>query len=135
MDIRNHIMCYCTFIIFTYKTARRLFAGDVDRSGRAKGLDDVMLRQSALQPWRDEEVLDDVGAQLVRGAVSPKGQQAALAAYRVLILNRHAQLIRFFYLECACLADALDSARELAAGRAAELWRDGVLVGRCEPTL
>ena len=80
-----------------------------------------------------QESLDDAGAQLMRSAVSPQGRPTSLAPFRVLILNAQAQLIRFFYIECACTADALDSARELAAGRTVEVWRNGELVGRCDP--
>jgi hypothetical protein len=91
-----------------------------------------MQRMSALRAEPDcREILDDAGAQLMRSAATPPGRDAALAPYRVLILNAQAQLIRFFYLECASTAEALDSARELAAGRTAEVWRNGELVGRC----
>ena len=93
-----------------------------------------MQRMSALRAepdWR--EILDDTGARLMRSAAAPAGRDAALAPYRVLILNAQAQLIRFFYVECDSTAGALDSARELAAGRTAEVWRNGELVGRCEP--
>ena len=79
------------------------------------------------------EVLDDAGARLMRSAATPVGREPSLAPYRVLILNAQDQLIRFFYLECASAADALASARELAAGRVAEVWRNGELVGRCGP--
>jgi hypothetical protein len=93
-----------------------------------------MQRMSALRAepeWR--EILDDAGARLMRSAVAPQGRDTALSPFRVLILNAQAQLIRFFYLECASTAEALDSARELAAGRTAEVWRNGELVGRCGP--
>ena len=94
-----------------------------------------MQRMSALAIEPQElEILDDAGAQLMRSAVCPQGRDAALAPYRVLILNAQAQLIRFFYLECASTADALSSAQDLAAGRIAEVWRNGVLVGRCGPS-
>ena len=77
-----------------------------------------------------QEILDDEGAQIMRSAAAPTGREAEPAPYRVLILNENAQLVRFFYLECASPADAVESARELAAGRAAEVWRNGVLVAR-----
>ena len=80
-----------------------------------------------------QEILDDEGAELMRSGVTPRGRHAALAPYRVLILNDTGQLVRFFYLECAGPADAIDSARTLAAGRAAEVWRNGELVGRWGP--
>lgn len=79
------------------------------------------------------EILDDDGARLMRSAVTPEGRDMRLAPFRVLILNANAQLIRFFYLECASTAEAIDCARELAAGRPAEVWRNGDLVGRCAP--
>jgi hypothetical protein len=80
-----------------------------------------------------QEILDDEGAELMRSGVTPRGRQPALAPYRVLILNENAQLVRFFYLECAGAADAIDSARDLAAGRAGEVWRNGELLGRWGP--
>ena len=90
------------------------------------------MRTSALRAEADwQEILDDAGARLMRSAVAPQGRDAELAPYRVLILNDGGQLIRFFYLECASTADALAGARELAAGRVAEVWRNGELVGRC----
>ena len=78
-----------------------------------------------------DAILDDAGARLMRSTHSPAGRSAALSPFRVLILNEHAQLIRFFYIECASTADALDSARQLAAGRSAEVWRNGERVGSC----
>jgi len=127
-------MCYCTFLKFQYKPLLAA-AFPATLAARSRAIEcDAPMRTSALRvepEW--QEILDDAGAQLMRSAVSPQGRDAELAPFRVLILNGNAQLIRFFYLECASAADALDSARELAAGRTAEVWRNGELVGRCGP--
>jgi hypothetical protein len=96
-------------------------------------VDDTTDETSDTPHWLSQSVLDEAGALLLRSAVSPHGRDAESAPFRVLILNDHGQLIRFFYVECTSAADALDSARRLAAGRPAEVWRNGELVGRCAP--
>jgi hypothetical protein len=80
-------------------------------------------------------VLDDAGAQLLRGFPVQGDGDGDAGPYRMLVLDPAGQLVRFFYLDCASADEAMACAQRLAAGRPLEVWRSGALVGRCGPSV
>ncbi len=75
-------------------------------------------------------VLDDAGAQLLRGFPVQGDGAGDAGPYRMLVLDAAGRLVRFFYLDCADAGEAMACAQRLAAGRPLEVWRGGALVGR-----